>query len=103
MPSSKNQEFKKNSFLSKTNNAFIEQMYLKFVNKDSELPDSWYDYFEEIGDEFNIVAKEINGPSWSRSKKINIDELQKKIDQEEKKYSKSSTSININIIFCNEG
>ena len=63
MPTSKNQEFKKTSFLAKSNSAFIEQMYLKFVNKDSDLPESWLNYFEEIGDELNIIAKEINGPS----------------------------------------
>ena len=34
MSSSKNLEFKKTSFLSKSNSAFIEQMYLKFINKD---------------------------------------------------------------------
>lgn len=59
-------------------------MYLKFVNKDEDLPDSWRDYFEGIGDELNIVAKEINGPSWGpQNDKIDIDELQKKIDQED--------------------
>ena len=35
-----------------------------------------------MGEELNIVVKEINGPSWGPSKtKIDIDELQKKIDQ----------------------
>ena len=34
-------------------------MYLKFINKDLDLPDSWKDYFEGIGDEINIVAKEL--------------------------------------------
>ena len=42
-------------------------------------------YFEGIGDELNIIAKEINGPSWGPKKKIDIiDELQKKIDQKKK-------------------
>ena len=68
MSSSKNLEYKKTSFLNKSNSAFIEQMYLKFINKDSDLPESWKNYFEEIGDEFNIIAKEINGPSWSLKK-----------------------------------
>ena len=91
MSSSKNLEFEKTSFLSKSNSAFIEQMYLKFINKDADLPESWQNYFEGIGDELNIVAKEINGPSWGPKKnKINIDELQKKIDQEE------TNSLNIN-------
>ena len=60
MSASKNLEYEKNSFLNKSNSAFIEQMYLKFVNKDSDLPNSWRDYFEGIGDELNIIAKELN-------------------------------------------
>ncbi len=84
MSASKNLEYEKTSFLNKANSAFIERMYLKFVNKDANLPDSWKEYFEGIGDELNIIAKEINGPSWGPKKNtIDIDELQKKIDQEE--------------------
>ena len=84
MSSSKNLEYEKTSFLNKSNSAFIEQMYLKFINKDVDLPDSWKDYFEGIGDELNTIANEINGPSWGPKKnKVNIDELQKKIDQED--------------------
>ena len=85
MSSSKNLEFEKTSFLNKSNSAFIEQMYLKFINKDSDLPESWINYFEGIGEEFNVIAKEINGPSWGPQKnKINIDELQNKIEEEDK-------------------
>jgi 2-oxoglutarate dehydrogenase E1 component len=84
MSSSKNLEYEKTSFLNKSNSAFIEQMYFKFINKDPDLPSSWKDYFETIGDELNIVAKEINGPSWGPKKnKVNIDEIQKKIDQKQ--------------------
>ena len=85
MSSSKNQEFKKTSFLSKSNSEFIEQMYVKFINKDSDLPESWFNYFEGIGDELNIIVKEINGPSWGLAKpKINIDELKKKLIKKKK-------------------
>ena len=85
MSSSKNLEFEKTSFLNKSNSAFIEQMYLKFINKDSDLPESWANYFEGIGEELNVIAKEINGPSWGPDKnKINIDELQNKIEEEDK-------------------
>ena len=84
MSSSKNLEYEKTSFLNKSNSAFIERMYLKFINKEADLPESWKDYFEGIGDELNIVAKEINGPSWGPKKnKVDIDQLQKKIDQKE--------------------
>ncbi len=85
MSSSKNLDFEKTSFLNKSNSAFIEEMYLKFVNKDADLPESWANYFEGIGEELNVIAKEINGPSWGPTKKkINIDELQKKIEEQDK-------------------
>ena len=45
MSASKNLEFEKTSFLNKSNSAFIEQMYLKFVNKDKDLPESWKELF----------------------------------------------------------
>ena len=70
MSSTKNLEFKKTSFLSKSNNAFIEQMYLKFINKDSDLPKSWQQYFDGMAEDLNTIAKEINGPSWSQKKKL---------------------------------
>ena len=57
MSSSKNLDFEKNSFLHKSNSAFIEQMYLKFINKDKDLPESWLNYFEGIGDEINWVEE----------------------------------------------
>ena len=88
MESSKNLEYKKTSFLNKSNSAFIEQMYLKFINKDSDLPESWRNYFLEIGEEIDLVVKEINGPTWSpQKKKIDLNEIQKKIDNEEQKLS----------------
>ena len=71
MSSSKNLEYKKNSFLNKSNSAFIERMYLKFINKDTDLPESWKDYFLDIGDGIDLIVKEINGPSWSPQKKKN--------------------------------
>jgi len=93
MSASKNLGYEKNSFLNKSNSAFIEQMYLKFINNNPDLPDSWKDYFKEIGDEINIIAKEINGPSWGPKKdKINIDELQKKIDQNDNNSAHQNSS-----------
>ena len=84
MSSSKNLELEKTSFLNKSNSAFIEQMYLKFINKDPKLPESWANYFEGLGEETKVIASEINGPSWGPSKvKIDIDELQKKIEIED--------------------
>ena len=84
MSSSKNLEYQKTSFLNKSNSAFIEQMYLKYINKDSNLPESWKNYFLDIGEEINLVVKELNGPSWNPvKKKIEINEIQKVINKEE--------------------
>ncbi len=89
MSSSKNLEYKKTSFLNKSNSTFIEQMYLKFINKDSDLPESWKNYFLDIGDELDLIAKEINGPSWSPQKKrIYLEEIQKNIENKETKIPK---------------
>ena len=85
MSSSKNLEFKKTGFLNKSNSAFIEQMYLQYINQDPNLPISWKDYFEEIGEEVDIIVNEINGPSWSPKKnKIslkNVKEISKENSQ----------------------
>jgi 2-oxoglutarate dehydrogenase E1 component len=92
MSASKNLEYEKTSFLNKSNSAFIEQMYLKFINNDENLPDSWKNYFEEIGDELNVIVKEINGPSWGPKKnKVNIDELQEKIDQKKSTFHEADS------------
>ncbi len=77
MSSSKNLEFKKTGFLNKSNSAFIEQMYLQYINGDPNLPISWKDYFEEIGEEVDTIVNEINGPSWSPKKdKISLKNVQ---------------------------
>ncbi len=83
MSSSKNLDYKKTSFLNKSNSAFIEQMYLKFINQDSNLPESWKNYFLDLGENIDLVIKELKGPSWSRNKKkVELDIIQKKIEKE---------------------
>ena len=84
MSSPKNLEYKKTSFLTKANSAFIEDMYIKFINKDPSLSDSWIEYFSEINEDMQILVKEINGPSWKPfSNKIDIDEIKKTAKQNE--------------------
>jgi 2-oxoglutarate dehydrogenase E1 component len=78
MSSSKNLEYEKTAFLSKSNSAFIEEMYMKFVNNDPNLPDSWREYFDEIGDEADVIIKEINGPSWSPAPKQVLNKVKQK-------------------------
>ena len=73
MSSSKNLEQKNTSFLNKTNSAFIEQMYIRFIEQDPNLPSSWKDYFETLNDDIDSVVKELEGPNWLPQKnKIQI-------------------------------
>src|SRR6056300_514854 len=79
MSLTKNLEFEKTSFLTKSNSAFLEQMYLKYINKDLDLPSSWKNYFDDLGDELDLIVNEIKGPSWAPIKKqINIVEKKTK-------------------------
>ena len=74
MSSSKNLATAKTSFLNKSNSAFIEDMYLRHIKKDPNLPESWKNYFNSLGEEINSIIKEIEGPTWKPNrKKINID------------------------------
>ena len=59
MSSEKNLNLKKTSFLSKINSSFIEQMYLRFINKDPSVPESWKTYFADLNDDLNSVIKEL--------------------------------------------
>ena len=59
MSSSKNLEFKQQSFLNKSNSQFIEEMYVRFIENDPELPDSWKKYFSDLNEDLNSVTKEI--------------------------------------------
>ena len=52
-----NSIYEKTSFLSKSNNAFIESLYLKYINNDPELPQSWKEFFNGLGDEKKIYPK----------------------------------------------
>ena len=99
MSSSKNLELKKTGFLSKSNSAFIEQMYLQYINKDTNLPQSWRNYFDEIGDEVDIVINEINGPSWSPKKnKISVKDIKEKITENSETYQLEIIRSNANSI-----
>ena len=69
MSAEKNLNNKKTSFLSKNNSSFIENMYLRYIDKDPSLPDSWNIYFSNLNEDLSLITKEIEGPSW-RKKKI---------------------------------
>ena len=69
--------YEKTSFLSQNNSAFIESMYLKYINDDAELPQSWREFFEGLGDQKKDILNDVQGPSWA-PKKSNVSKI---IDQ----------------------
>jgi len=69
MSSPKNLEYKKTSFLSKSNSSFIEEMYIKYIEKDPSLPASWENYFKTLNEDLNLITKEIEVPIWKKNKK----------------------------------
>ncbi len=94
MSSSINLKYEKTSFLSKSNSAFIEEMYLRFIKKDPNLPESWKRYFETLDDDIQSVIKEIEGPTWNpKKKKVNFksyskNNIEKYSDTEDSETSK---------------
>ena len=77
MSISSNRKFEETSFLSKSNSSFIEQMYLKYLNKDIDLPEGWKKYFEGLNEETSIAIKELKGPSWGIKYQHNEQQLEK--------------------------
>ncbi len=76
MSISSNRKLEETSFLSKSNSSFIEQMYLKYLNKDVDLPDGWKKYFESLSEETSIAIKELKGPSWGIKSQHNEQQLE---------------------------
>ena len=75
-----NKIFDKTSFLEGSNSAFIEDLYLIYVNNPEDIPVSWKEFFDGLNEDKKIVKTEITGPSWA-PKRYNIS----KIDQHDKK------------------
>ena len=77
---SKNLNYQKTSFLDKANSGFIESMYLKFVENDPSLPESWKQYFSGLDENTDDVLKEISGPSWGKEISINKNNKKKNLE-----------------------
>ena len=70
MLSNKNNSiFEKTSFLQGANSSFIKELYLKYLNNPKSIPQSWSNFFDGLGEDQEIIKKEILGPSWSPQKK----------------------------------
>ena len=85
MSISSNRKLEETSFLSKSNSAFIEQMYLKYINKDKDLSVEWKKYFDDLKEDTSVAIKELEGPSWGKKSKFKSQQLENIIiDRKEK-------------------
>ena len=76
MSISSNRKLEETSFLSKSNSTFIEQMYLKYLNKDANLSAEWKTYFEKLNEETSVAIKELEGPSWGKKTEFKSEQLE---------------------------
>ena len=63
-----NTVFEKTSFLQGSNSLFIEKLYLEYLKNPKSIPESWVEFFDGLGEDKDIIMKEILGPSWSPKK-----------------------------------
>ena len=70
-------------------------MYLKYINADENLPDSWKEFFDNLGETKEDIYNELKGPSWS-PKKINIRKISNKTILQEKEISLNENITEIN-------
>jgi 2-oxoglutarate dehydrogenase E1 component len=87
-----NSVFEKTSFLQGANISFIKELYLKYLKTPQSIPEGWAKFFDGLGEDHAIVAKEILGPSWAP----NRDDSLKTLALEE------SLSINENLAIKSE-
>ena len=65
-----NNIFEKTSFLGSNSSQFIQELYADYLHSPQTIPNEWKIFFEGLNDEKDGIIKNINGPSWSRKKKI---------------------------------
>ena len=84
--------FEKTSFLQGSNSTFIKELYLKYLNNPKSIPQSWLEFFDGLGEDQEIIKKEILGPRWSPRKKNNLetDLFNKDLVKDEKSTNKET-------------
>ena len=80
--------FEKTSFLQGSNSSFIRELYAKYLNNPSGVPQSWREFFEGLNEDREAVKKEIIGPSWDPKKNSTFKTISK-----EKKISETDSYI----------
>ncbi len=65
-----NNIFEKTSFLGNNSSEFVETLYADYLNNPDKLPEQWRNFFEGLNEKREKILKDVNGPSWSRKKRI---------------------------------
>ena len=65
-----NNIFEKTSFLGNNSSEFVETLYADYLNNPDKLPEQWRNFFEGLNEKREEILKNVNGPSWSRKKRI---------------------------------
>ena len=60
--------FEKTSFLQGSNSPFIKELYLQYLNDPTTVPQSWREFFDGLGEDQEVIQKEMLGPSWAPKK-----------------------------------
>ena len=60
--------FEKTSFLQGGNSPFIGEIYSEYLKDPKNIPQSWKEFFDGLGEDKDNVKKEILGPSWAPGK-----------------------------------
>ena len=83
-----NKTFEKTSFLQGSNSPFIEDLYLKYLENPTSIPQSWKQFFDCLDEDKEAIEKEILAPSWAPKRKNNL-----KVSIEEKKLTEDQKNI----------
>tara|TARA_Y100000590_G_scaffold96272_1_gene109362 strand:- start:1261 stop:4161 length:2901 start_codon:yes stop_codon:yes gene_type:complete len=89
--------FEKTSFLQGSNSTFIKELYLKYLENPTKIPDSWREFFDGLNEDKEAIQKEILGPSWAPKKNNNL-----KIRSIEKNLSENKENLIKEISVSNE-
>ena len=65
-----NNIFEKTSFLGNNSSEFVETLYADFLDNPENIPKQWKNFFEGLNEKREKILKDVNGPSWSRKKRI---------------------------------
>ena len=67
-----NNTYKKTSFLAGNNSSFIKKFYSDYLSDPEKLPEDWRLFFDGLKENEDIILKDLQGPSWSLKKKIDL-------------------------------